>query len=76
VSERTRAIAGLVRQAESLVRDSGGSEDFNAARWVAAWLKQPLPALGGKCPGELMHTADGRTLVANLLAQQKSGAYA
>ena len=76
VSERTRAIARLVRQAECLVRDSGGSEDFNAARWVAAWLNQPLPALGGKRPGEFMHTADGRTLVANLLAQQKSGAYA
>jgi uncharacterized protein (DUF2384 family) len=76
MSERTRAIAGLVRQAESLVRDSGGPEDFNAATWVAAWLKQPLPALGGKCPGEFMYTADGRTLVANLLAQQRSGAYA
>ncbi len=70
------AIAGLVPEAESLVRDSRGSEEFNAGRWVAAWLNQPLPALGGKCPGEFMHTADGRTLVANLLAQQRSGAYA
>jgi hypothetical protein len=64
----TMAIAGLVRQAERLVRDSGGSEGFDAARWVAAWLNQPLPALGGKRPSEFM--------IANLLAQQKSGAYA
>ena len=76
MSERTMAIAGLVRQAKRLVRDSGGSEGFDAARWVAAWLNQPLPALGGKRPSEFMHTADDRTLVANLLAQQKSGAYA
>jgi uncharacterized protein (DUF2384 family) len=76
VSERTTGIARLVRQAECLVRDSGGSEDFNAARWVAAWLDQPLPALGGKRPGEFIQTADGRALVADLLAQQWSGAYA
>ena len=76
MSERTMVIARLVRQAECLVRDSGGSEDFNAAMWVAAWLDRPLPALGGKRPGEFIHTADGRTLVADLLAQQWSGAYA
>ncbi|MEA3150024.1 MAG: hypothetical protein QOD56_963 [Gammaproteobacteria bacterium] len=75
-SERVMGIARLVGQAQSLVQDSGGSEDFDAARWIAAWLDRPLPALGGKVPGEYMDTADGRTLVADLLAQQQSGAYA
>jgi uncharacterized protein (DUF2384 family) len=76
VRERTIEIARLVRQAECLVRDSGGREDFDAARWVAVWLDRPLPALGGKRPGEFIDTADGRTLVADLLAQQWSSAYA
>jgi len=75
-SERVMGIARLLGQAQSLVQESGGPEKFNAARWVAAWLDRPLPALRGKHPGEFMDTADGRTLVADLLAQQQSGAYA
>jgi len=75
-SERVMGIARLLGQAQSLVQESGGSEKFDGARWVAAWLDRPLPALGGKRPGEFMDTADGRTLVADLLAQQQSGAYA
>jgi putative toxin-antitoxin system antitoxin component (TIGR02293 family) len=75
-SERVMGIARLVGQAQSLVQESGGSEGFDAARWVAAWLDRSLPALGGKRPGEFMDTADGRTLVADLLAQQQSSAYA
>ena len=75
-SERVMGIARLIGLAQSLVQDSAGPEEFDAAKWVAAWLDRPLPALGGKRPGEFMDTADGRTLVADLLAQQQSGAYA
>lgn len=75
-SERVMGIARLVGLTQSLVQDSAGPEEFDAAKWVAAWLDRPLPALGGKRPGEFMDTADGRTLVADLLAQQQSGAYA
>jgi putative toxin-antitoxin system antitoxin component (TIGR02293 family) len=75
-SARVMGIARLVGQAQSLVLDSAGAQDFDAARWVAAWLDRSLTALGGKRPGEFMDTADGRTLVADLLAQQQSGAYA
>ncbi len=75
-SERVMGIARLVGEAQSLVQDSGGPAAFDAAKWVAAWLDRPLAALGGKRPGEFMDTADGRTLVADLLAQQQSGAYA
>jgi len=75
-SERVMGIARLVGQAQSLVEESGGPNDFDAARWLAEWLDHPLPALGGRRPGELMDTADGRALVSDLLAQQQSGAYA
>jgi putative toxin-antitoxin system antitoxin component (TIGR02293 family) len=75
-SERVLAVAKLVGQAENIVQESGVEEGFKAAQWVAAWLQRPHPALGGKRPGELMDTADGRGLVTDLLAQQQSAAYA
>jgi putative toxin-antitoxin system antitoxin component (TIGR02293 family) len=74
-SERILAITRLVGQADSIVRDSGTPEGFSAAEWVASWLQHPHPALGGRRPGELMDTADGRDLVTDLMARQQSGAY-
>jgi putative toxin-antitoxin system antitoxin component (TIGR02293 family) len=74
-SERVLAITRLVGQADSIVRDSGAAEGFSAAQWVAAWLQRRHAALGGRRPGELMDTADGRELVTDLLARQQSGAY-
>jgi putative toxin-antitoxin system antitoxin component (TIGR02293 family) len=75
-SERVVGIARLVGQAQSLVQESGGPENFDGAKWLAAWLDRPLPALDGRRPGEFMDTAEGRSLVSDLLAQQQSGAYA
>jgi putative toxin-antitoxin system antitoxin component (TIGR02293 family) len=75
-SERLLGIARLVGQVESMVRDSGNAEDFDAAKWVAAWLQAPQAALGGQRPAELMDTAEGRELVSDLLARMQSGAYA
>ena len=75
-SERVMGITRLVGQAQSLVEESGGPKGFDAAQWLAEWLDHPLPALGGRRPGQFMDTADGRALVSDLLAQQQSGAYA
>jgi putative toxin-antitoxin system antitoxin component (TIGR02293 family) len=75
-SERVLGIARLVGQAHSLVKESGDAAAFDAATWVTGWLERPLPALGGRAPGEFMDTADGRLLVADLLSQEQSGAYA
>lgn len=74
-SERVLAITRLVGQADNIVRESGETEGFSAPEWVASWLQRPHAALGGMRPGELMDTADGRKLVADLLARQQSGAY-
>ena len=49
--------------------------EFNAAEWVAQWLAQPVAALGGRKPGELMDTAEGQAIVSNLLDRAVSGAY-
>jgi putative toxin-antitoxin system antitoxin component (TIGR02293 family) len=74
-SERILAITRLVGQADNIVRESGVTAGFSAAEWVASWLQRPHAALGGRRPGELMDTADGRDLVTDLLARQQSGAY-
>lgn len=75
-SERVLAVVRLIGQVDSMVHESGDPTDFDAARWTAEWLQRSHPALGGRTPGELLDTADGRSLVADLLAQQQSGTYA
>lgn len=75
-SERALGIARLVGLVEKIVAESGEPAGFIAARWTASWLEQPNNALGGKAPGDFMDTADGRELVAGLVAQMQSGAYA
>lgn len=68
----------LVGLAQVMVEESGGSAHnaFDAARWVASWLEQPLPALGWRRPAELMDTSEGQRIVENLLARAQSGAFA
>jgi putative toxin-antitoxin system antitoxin component (TIGR02293 family) len=74
--ERVIGLAGLVGQVEAIVQDSGDPEGFSATAWVSRWLKEPLPALGGARPIELMDTIEGQALVSTVLAQLQSGAYA
>jgi putative toxin-antitoxin system antitoxin component (TIGR02293 family) len=75
-SSRVLGMARLVGQVQSMVEESGNPEGFDAAHWVANWLEQPLPALGGRPPAELMDTPDGQALVSDLVARMQSGAYA
>jgi putative toxin-antitoxin system antitoxin component (TIGR02293 family) len=74
--ERVVGIARLIGQVEQIVHQSGNPLGFDAARWFAAWLSRPLPALGGVLPESLMDTAEGREIVSGLIAQIQSGAYA
>ena len=74
--ERVLGMARLVGQAEAMVAESGDAADFDAPKWLAGWLAQPLPALADRAPGEFMDTAEGQALVAGLLGLMQSGAYA
>lgn len=74
-SERAMGIATLIGQVEKIVTESGEGQDFDPAQWTARWLGSPNPALGGKAPGDLMDTSDGRQLVSQLVGQMQSGAY-
>lgn len=75
-SERVIGLARLLGQVETMVQESGNPEGFDAAAWLAHWLTEPVPALGGARPIDLMDTMEGQALVSNTLAQMQSGAYA
>jgi uncharacterized protein (DUF2384 family) len=74
--ERALGIARLTGQLQAIVEESGQPEGFDAAAWMSWWLREPLPALGGVRPLDLLDTTEGQTLVSTILAQIQSGAYA
>lgn len=75
-SERVLGIETLIGIVQTMVEQSGDPVGFDAARWVAAWLTKPLPALAGATPASYMDTFEGQKLVADLLSMSQSGAYA
>ena len=76
--ERLIGLERLIGQVDAMVRDSAAADaaDFDAARWFARWMAEPVAALGGMAPQDLLDTADGREAVSTLLLQIQSGAYA
>jgi putative toxin-antitoxin system antitoxin component (TIGR02293 family) len=78
-SERVVGLAKLVGQLEAMIEEAGEAgkaEDFDAPAWLSRWLREPLPALGGGKPLDLLDTMEGQALVSRALAQIQSGAYA
>ena len=75
-SERVIGMARLVAQLQSIVEESGDPQGFDAPAWLSRWLREPLPALGGQQPLDLLDTMEGQALVASVLAKLQSGAYA
>jgi putative toxin-antitoxin system antitoxin component (TIGR02293 family) len=75
-SERVFGVARLVGQVEAMVEESGNVQGFDARQWVSRWLVEPVPALGGQRPLDLLDTMEGQTLVSETLARMQSGAYA
>lgn len=75
-SSRVLGISRLIGQTQAMVETSGNSDGFDAASWVAQWLDQPLPGLGGRRPADLMNTAEGQAIVSNMLSRAQSGAHA
>ena len=71
-SERVVNMVSLVGQVEAMV---GPVEGFNAAHWLAGWIEQPVPALGGRRPAEFLDTSSGIALVSSVLAAIEGGAY-
>lgn len=74
--ERVLGVGRLLGQLQTMVRDSGNPDGFDASGWLSAWISAPVPALGGARPLDLMDTMTGQALVSQVLSQMQSGAYA
>ena len=74
-SSRLLGVARLIGQFQTMVEASGNKEPFDAARWVAHWLEQPMAAIGGQRPSDLMDTPDGQACIAQLASRIQSGAF-
>ena len=74
-SELVMGLATLIGQVETLVSEQGVTEGFDAAKWFHKWAEEPVPALGGKKPAELLDTKEGQHVVAGLLEAIRAGAY-
>lgn len=75
-----QAAVGLLRllgQAQGLVAESTSPQarGFDTSTWLGRWLQVPQPALGGRCPGDLLDTPSGQAMVSRLLGALQSGAY-
>ena len=74
-SSRVLGVGSLVGQVQRMVEESGNPAGFDAAQWLARWLDEPLAALAGMRPAELMDTAEGQAIVARMLSRAQSGAF-
>jgi putative toxin-antitoxin system antitoxin component (TIGR02293 family) len=74
-SERVLGVSKLVGQVNEIVKRSGDTQGFDAASWLASWLQQSVPALGGARPLDFIDTLEGQAMVSQLLARMQSGAY-
>ncbi|SEB19812.1 putative toxin-antitoxin system antitoxin component, TIGR02293 family [Variovorax sp. YR216] len=74
--DRAIGLACLIGCAAVMVQEAGGADDFDPARWIATWLKSPVPALAGRRPAEFLSTRSGLTLIDDLLGKIRSGTYA
>lgn len=72
-SERVLRLQSLIGLAQKLVMQFGDPEGFNAAKWVADWMDQPLPALGGERPSVYLDTDAGARLVEDTLMSMVTG---
>ena len=75
-SERLLGVAKLIGHLQTIVDESGDPQGFDASKWMARWLRESLPAFGGKKPIDFLDTMEGQALVADALARIQSGAYA
>ena len=66
----------LVDLVNRIVTESGRPEGFDASAWVSDWLAEPNGALGGRTPRSVLAEPGGGDVVAGLIKQMQSGAYA
>ena len=75
VVREAQVRASLIEQVETLLRESGNDEPFDAAAWVDRWLRRPNHALGGAAPELYLNTPEGAALLSRLIGAMAAGTY-
>jgi putative toxin-antitoxin system antitoxin component (TIGR02293 family) len=72
-------VMGFLRVAATLRRllDESGDpkklKEFDLDAWVAQWMREPLPELGGKTPAEMLRNPEGQRAVEQVLERMRGG---
>ena len=72
-------IMGFLRVAATLRRllDESGDpaqlQDFDLNAWLAQWMREELPELGGKTPAEMLRNHEGLRAVEQVLERMRGG---
>jgi uncharacterized protein (DUF2384 family) len=67
-----RVVATLRR----LLEESGDADlqkGFDLEGWVAQWMREQLPELGGKTPAEMLRNPEGQRAVEQVLERMRGG---
>lgn len=72
-------VMGFLRVAATLRRlleESGDPDllkDFDLEGWVAQWMREQLPELGGRTPAEMLRNPEGQRAVEQVLERMRGG---
>jgi len=72
-------VMGFLRVAATLRRlleESGDPDllkDFDLEAWVAQWMREQLPELGGKTPAAMLRNPEGQRAVEQVLERMRGG---
>lgn len=72
-------IMGFLRVAATLRRlleesgDPAQLQDFDSDAWLAQWMREQLPELGGKTPAEMLRNHEGLRAVEQVLERMRGG---
>ena len=72
---RDEQLRVLRADVSKTLAESGNVNGFDVDSWLDLWLEQPVPALGGRRPSDLLAEANGFDLVRSTLMRMQSGSY-
>lgn len=64
------------QMAEEADVEGADLDGFDPTEWLRQWIRQPIPALGGQRPVDLMETEEGLERVRRTLLQMQAGTFA
>lgn len=73
---RLMALLRVIATLRRLLQESGDAEQlarFDLETWMAAWLREPLPALGNRSPSAMLRNPEGQRAIEQVLERMRGG---